>query len=72
MKKIHRFGFKKYCYESTGVKYYLIVDAEKELFELYEMQNGKYVRMENDLNKSVDFFLEDECKVSVALNEVWD
>lgn len=59
-------------YESAGVKYYLIVDAEKELFELYERQNEKYVRIENDFNKPVDFFFGDECMVSVILNEVWE
>ncbi|CAN5628132.1 hypothetical protein BH10BAC3_BH10BAC3_29120 [soil metagenome] len=35
-------------YESAGVKYYLIVDAEKELIELNELQNGKYVQIEDD------------------------
>jgi Uma2 family endonuclease len=58
-------------YESTGVKYYIIVDAEKEIFELYELTNGKYVVKQKVANAPTLFDLDDDCSISVQLDEVW-
>jgi hypothetical protein len=54
------------------VKYYIIADAEKQTFELYELKDEKYLRMEIDFNTAIDFSLDEECTVSVLLNDVWD
>ncbi|MEO7309377.1 MAG: Uma2 family endonuclease [Chitinophagaceae bacterium] len=58
-------------YESEGVKYYIIVDLEKEVFELYQLLNGKYILVETNFDNPVDFNLEHGCTISVTLNEVW-
>ena len=58
-------------YESAGVRYYIIVDIDKEIFEVYELKQGKYVLQENDLNEPVDFTLDEACTISVMLREIW-
>jgi Uma2 family endonuclease len=59
-------------YEAEGVKYYLIVDSEREFIEVYELVNGKYVRIEIIPNKSTGFTFDDDCKVTVNFDEVWE
>jgi len=58
-------------YESGGVKYYLIVDVDKETIEIYLLTEGKYLLMEKDIKEPVDFSFEDDCSVSVLFNEIW-
>ncbi|MES2774026.1 MAG: Uma2 family endonuclease [Bacteroidota bacterium] len=58
-------------YESSGVRYYIIVDIDKEIFEVYELKEEKYVLLENDFDEPIDFALDEECTISVILNEVW-
>ena len=58
-------------YQEAGIKYYIIVDIDKEVFELYELKDGRYMQMENDLNEPVDFTLDEACTISVMLREIW-
>jgi Uma2 family endonuclease len=60
-------------YELQGIKYYLIVDIEKEHFELYELMDGKYVIAEHDFDHPFLFSFDQEgcSSVSLTLNNVW-
>jgi len=31
-------------YQNEGVKYYIIVDPEEEIYEIYELKEGKYAK----------------------------
>lgn len=58
-------------YQEQGVAYYLIVDIEKDLIELYQLQQGNYVLLENQHSFSHQFYLVDDCKMSVDFSQVW-
>ena len=58
-------------YEREGVKYYLIIDAEKKITEIYLLVNGKY-----ELQKVTDeqvfvFDFEKDCNGPVDFKEIW-
>lgn len=56
-------------YEQQEVKYYLIVDTDKEIFEIYQLTNGKYRQM--GFEKSYTFDLDNDCSAEVNLSEIW-
>lgn len=58
-------------YQSQKVRYYLIVDADRELVEIYECVNGKYLRRELPGNEKAGFNFDDACVISVDLNDIW-
>jgi Uma2 family endonuclease len=59
-------------YESEGVKYYIIVDADKKLFEVYELKEGKYLRRDIPSNEPFNFSFDQDCNVNVLLNAIWE
>jgi len=57
-------------YESQGIKYYIIIAADKEEVEIYELENGKYQLKQSGKSFSYDFsFL--ECIARVDFKEIW-
>jgi Uma2 family endonuclease len=56
-------------YQQQGVKYYLIVDADKKSIEIYMLESGAYVLQSAPQNK-FDFFLDDDCSVTIDFNEL--
>lgn len=59
-------------YETQGIKYYLIVDIDKETFELYELKGGKYVLLNHDFHQAFNFsFDANGCGAAVTLNNIW-
>lgn len=58
-------------YQQQGVKYYLMVDIDREIFELYELQNGEYVLTNHNFNEPATFMLDEGCTVEVTLNGIW-
>ena len=59
-------------YQEQGVPYYLIVDIEKELVELYKLQEGNYILLQNEHSFSHQFHLADACKMSVDFSQIWE
>jgi len=56
-------------YEQQGVKYYLIVDVDKKIIEVYELINGKYTLQSH----SDDFvFNLSECSITAELKNIWE
>lgn len=63
-------GIKYKYYEQEGVKYYLIVDIKKKNLEIYELVKGKYHLQPYE--KSFEFNLNDNCKISPQLDNIWE
>lgn len=57
-------------YRQQGVKYYLIVDADKKDIELYLLRNGEYCLQE--INNSYHFHLNDECTINPDLSNIFE
>lgn len=63
-------GIKYRYYEQEGVKYYLIVDIKTKDIEIYELVKGKYQLQ--PYQKSFEFNLNEKCKISPELNNIWE
>jgi Uma2 family endonuclease len=58
-------------YEQQGVKYYLIIDTEKKMVEIFENKNGTYL-MANKTSDCFTFLLGDEaCSATINFDEIW-
>lgn len=63
-------GIKYDYYEQEGVKYYLIVDWKKKTIEIYELVSGKYQLQ--PFKNGFEFFLNDNCRITPNLHNLWD
>ncbi|HEY5463346.1 MAG TPA: Uma2 family endonuclease [Hanamia sp.] len=63
---------KFYIYENFGIKYYLIVDPEKESIEIYLLKDSKYILQKISPEKPFTFSLDDDCKIEVILKNIWE
>jgi len=59
-------------YEKFGMKYYMIVDEEKEDVEIYLLKNSQYISQKVTSKKPFTFSLEDDCKIEVLLQNIWE
>jgi Uma2 family endonuclease len=59
-------------YEKFGIKYYMIVDEEKNEVEVYCLQNSKYIIQKNTSSTPFTFSFDDECKIKVLLKNIWE
>lgn len=59
-------------YEKFGIKYYLIVDPEKESVEIYSLENSKYNLQEFSPENPFTFSLSDDCNIDVVVKNFWE
>ncbi len=59
-------------YEKFGIRYYIIIDEEKNKAEIYHLENSKYVFQKSTQKNAVTFTLTDECSINVALKNIWE
>ncbi|MEO6837205.1 MAG: Uma2 family endonuclease [Ginsengibacter sp.] len=59
-------------YQDFGIKYYLIVDAEKETVEIYCLEKSKYELQKVDPEKQFTFSLSDDCRIDLTLKNIWE
>jgi Uma2 family endonuclease len=59
-------------YQQEGIRYYLMVDIDKQAFELYEISEGKYVLVEHNFSEPFTFLLDEGCIIDVTLSTIWD
>ncbi|MEO8567705.1 MAG: Uma2 family endonuclease [Ginsengibacter sp.] len=59
-------------YENFGIQYYLIVDSEKEFVEIYSLQHSKYVLQKNPSEIPFTFSLDNNCKIEVLIQNIWE
>lgn len=52
-------------YEDFGMKYYMIVNQDKEEIEIYCLENSKYVLQKSSLESPFIFSLDDSCEIEV-------
>ncbi len=59
-------------YQTQGVKYHLLVNSDKEAFELYELKNEEYILCNHNFKTPFNFILEDDYVINVVLDEIWE
>ena len=60
---------KYHYYQQEGVKYYLIIDAEKTI-EVYMLKDEQYILQPYD--NSSEFFLNDDCIITSDFREIFN
>ncbi len=58
-------------YEDEGIKYYLIVDSDKEKVEVYLLKSGKYEQQDYDVNQPFSFSFDEDCYANILFSEIW-
>jgi Uma2 family endonuclease len=59
-------------YQNFGIKYYLIVDPEKEDAEIYLLQDTKYILQKFSPGTPFTFMLTDNCKIRIVMKNIWE
>ena len=59
-------------YKKFGIEYYLMIDPEKESVEIYSLQDSKYVLQKYLQNTPYTFSLSEDCKIEVAIKNIWE
>jgi Uma2 family endonuclease len=60
-------------YAQMGIRYYLIVDPEKQIIEIYELaENGEYNLLSYNGSDSFHFSFSDGCSAEVLLHQIWE
>ncbi len=63
--------FVKYeLYQGAGVKYYVLVDINKQGVEIYELKNGEYELVSKISSGDFVFDLE-FCNITIAFSSIW-
>ena len=63
---------KKSLYERTGVLYYVIVEPNTEIIDIYKLTDGKYFHINKYTKEdTIDFNLPDVCQTSINLSKVF-
>ena len=57
-------------YEKEGVNYYIIVDPNESIAKVYKLKDGKYIKLCDAYEDSVDFTL-NECAFTFDFSKVW-
>ncbi len=57
-------------YEKEGVNYYIIVDPNESIAKVYELKEGRYIKLCDAHEESVDFEL-DECSFTFDFSKIW-
>ena len=59
-------------YEKMGIKYFLLIDIDKRSIEINTLQNSQYLLTTYTGCEAFQFVLEDDCKIDVELNNIWE
>ena len=57
-------------YEKEGVDYYIIVDPKETIAKVYRLKEGRYIKLCDAYEDSVDFEL-DECSFTFDFTKIW-
>ena len=59
-------------YEQEGVAYYIIVDTIEEIAKVYELKDGRYVKVCDASDESVEFSIKEcDTKVTFDFSKIW-
>ncbi len=57
-------------YEREGVKYYIIVDPDDCVAKAYELKDGRYIKMLDATDESVELDL-NKCSITINFQKMW-
>ena len=57
-------------YEREGVKYYVMVNVEDRVAKIYQIHDGRYIKLCDVADESVDFDL-GECRIHFDFSLIW-
>ncbi len=63
---------KFFLYEQMSIKYFLIIDIDKKSIEINMLNNKQYQLINDPVNTPFLFVLDDDCKLEVQLDNIWD
>ncbi len=64
---------KLYIYQSLKIPYYLIIDPDQQVIEIYVLQpDGHYQSFRPGPEGRFSFLLDDDCQIEVALAQIWE
>ncbi|MGB3960901.1 MAG: Uma2 family endonuclease [Sulfurimonas sp.] len=65
-------GLKFNLYEAEGVSYYIIVDTKEKIAKVYELKDGKYIKVCDASDETVTFIIK-ECSNTISFNfaKIW-
>ena len=66
-------SLKYFCsctYKREGVQYYIIVDPDNRVAKIYDLNNGKYIKVKDASTECVDFDL-GKCKIRFNFSKLW-
>ncbi len=58
-------------YEKAGVRWYLIVNPEIEVVQVYELDNATYMLKQEGHASSYSFDLDEGCRIELDFGEIW-
>lgn len=59
-------------YEKFGIKYYVIVDEEKNEIEIYSLVDSKYSLQPINTDSTFIFSLDEGCRIELLLKNIWE
>ena len=59
-------------YEKMGIKYFLIIDIDKRSIEINTLQSSQYQLTTYTGSQAFQFIVEEDCKIEVELNNIWE
>ena len=59
-------------YEKFGIKYYLIVDPDKEIVEIYTLEDLKYTPQSFTPENLFTFSLSENCMIDILFKNIWE
>ncbi len=59
-------------YEGMGIKYFLIIDIEKQTIEINTLENNQYHLTSYSGNQPYQFLLEADCNIDVDMKDIWE
>ncbi len=63
---------KFHLYESEGVKYYIIVNPNEKVAKVYELKEGRYVKLLDASDETVEFEVEEtNTRLPCDFSEIW-
>jgi Uma2 family endonuclease len=63
---------KFYIYQAFKIPYYIIIDVEKNSSEIYHLKADDKYALENVIDNTYPFILDDTCTVNINLSKIWE
>jgi len=63
---------KSSIYEKFGIKYYVIVDPDKELVEIYLLEHSKYINQSFSQENVFTFSFSEDCFIDILFKNIWE